>query len=560
MAAVVPESTSARALEGRARSTDRPFSIGIAPAILGIAALIVALDNRAFWSAVLKATAADEHRIGILLSLGSVLAGTLVILLTLAVGRWTLKIVGAVLLVSAAVCAYFMTEYGIVIDDSMIRNIFETETREAAPLLGSAFVMHVALVGVAPALLLLAAPLRSISLPRELSLRVGVVVATAVIAVGIVYANYGAVSFFVRDHHPLRLLANPIYPINSLARYLAREDDRPPPVREQVPASVPAAYAARRKPTLVVFVAGETARSDRFSYNGYARDTNRYTRPFGVVNFAHVTSCGTSTSDSVPCMLSGLGKAHFTHAAAAERESLLGTLERLGTAVNWRDNSTGCKDVCSPAQFEELAARTDADVCDATGCFDEILLKGLDRLVADTTRNHFIVMHQRGSHGPAYHSDTPRSAKIFLPECDLPNLRNCSIESINNAYDNTILYSDYFIARVIDFLAARSGEYDVAMLYVSDHGESLGEHGLYLHGLPYKIAPPEQTRVPMLFWASPGFYASNGIEPACASDHADRELSHDWIYHTLLPLLGIDTPSYRADLDVFAVCRGDARS
>jgi lipid A ethanolaminephosphotransferase len=509
---------------------------------------------------LLEATAADEHRAGILLTLGSVLAGTLVVLLALAIGRWTLKIVGAALLIGAAICSYFMTEYGVVIDVSMIRNIFETETREAAPLLGIAFFVHVGALGVAPAALLLAAPLRAIPFLRELLVRAGIIAAAVAAMAGVLYVNYGAVSFFAREHHPLRLLLNPIYPINAVARYVTRDDDRPPPVRTPLAASVAGAYAVRSKPTLFVFVAGETARSDRFAYNGYARDTNRYTRPLGVVNFGRVTSCGTSTSDSVPCMFSGLGRANFTHAAAAQRESLLGTLDRLGAAVHWRDNSTGCKDVCSPAQFEELAGRTDSDVCDATGCFDEILLKGLDSLVADTTRDHFVVLHERGSHGPAYHTDTPRSTKVFFPECDLPNLRNCSVDSINNAYDNTILYSDYFLARVIDFLERRSDQYEVAMLYVSDHGESLGEHGLYLHGLPYTIAPPEQTRVPMLFWASAGFYAANGIDAGCARKNANRELSHDWIYHTLLPLLGVDAPSYRPDLDVFAICRGRERS
>jgi lipid A ethanolaminephosphotransferase len=558
MAAVVPELASARRVEGPALTSESAFSIGVVPVILCVVAFIVALDNGAFWSALLRATAADEHRAGIVLSLAAVLAGLLVILLALAVGRWTLKIAGAALLLSAAICGYFMTQYGIVIDDAMIRNIFETQAREAAPLLAPAFFVHVIPFGVVPALLLLVTPLRRNALRRDILVRAGIAAATALVMAGVVYGNYGAVSFFVREHHPLRLLANPIYPMSSLARYLTREEDRPPPERERVAARVPADRAARPKPTLVVFVAGETARYDRFSYNGYERDTNRYTRPLGVVNFGPVTSCGTSTADSVPCMFSGLGRAHFTHAAAAERESLLGTLGRLGVAVNWRDNSTGCKDVCDPAQFEELGGRTDPDVCDATGCFDEILLKGLDSLVADASRDHFIVMHQRGSHGPAYHTDTPGWAKVYMPECDLANLRNCTIDSINNAYDNTILYSDYFIARVIDFLEARSGQYEVAMLYVSDHGESLGEHGLYLHGLPYNIAPLEQTRVPMLFWASPGFYAANGIDVACVRARAGREISHDWIYHTLLPLLGVESPAYRADLDVFASCRGVA--
>ena len=193
---------------------------------------------------------------------------------------------------------------------------------------------------------------------------------------------------------------------------------------------------------------------------------------------------------------------------AARYESVLGTLARLGVDVAWRDNSTGCKDVCRAEDFEQFATRTDADFCDNTGCFDEILLKNLDALLAGPARDHIIVLHQRGSHGPAYHTDTPAWIKQFVPECDLPNLRNCERAEVNNAYDNTILYTDYFLSRVIAALEAKSSAFDTAMLYVSDHGESLGENGLYLHGFPYALAPPEQTRVPMLFWASPGFYAN----------------------------------------------------
>jgi lipid A ethanolaminephosphotransferase len=234
-------------------------------------------------------------------------------------------------------------------------------------------------------------------------------------------------------------------------------------------------------------------------------------------------------------------------------------LARLGVDVAWRDNSTGCKDVCEPADFEQLATRTDADLCDRTGCFDEILLTDLDALLTEPKRDHIIVLHQRGSHGPAYHTDTPAWIKEFSPECDLPNLRNCDRAAVNNAYDNTILYTDYFLSRVIAALEKRSTAFDTAMFYVSDHGESLGENGLYLHGFPYALAPQEQTRVPMLFWASPGFYDNRaGIEPNCLRTTASRSTSHDAVFHTLLPLFGVVSTAYRTELDLFGECRRTA--
>jgi len=291
--------------------------------------------------------------------------------------------------------------------------------------------------------------------------------------------------------------------------------------------------------------------------NGYERDTNRYTRPLGVVNFPHVVSCGTSTADSVPCLFSGLGQAGFTHAAAAHQEPLFAALQRLGVSAFWRDNSTGCKDVCDEQHFEERANWTHPDLCDSTGCFDEILLEDFDDLLADRSRDHLIVLHQRGSHGPAYHTDVPRWAKEYQPECNLPNLRNCDRAAINNSYDNTILYTDYFLSRVIAELEKRSADFDTAMLYVSDHGESLGENGLYLHGLPYSMAPREQTQVPMLLWASPDFYSYRAqVDSACVRRAAQQPTTHDAIFHTLLPLFGVDSPQYDPRLDLLHECRG----
>ena len=238
-------------------------------------------------------------------------------------------------------------------------------------------------------------------------------------------------------------------------------------------------------------------------------------------------------------------------------ENLFGVLARLGVNVAWLDNSTGCKKICDPAHFEEFAGREDPDLCDSTGCFDEILLDGLARAVGDARRDQFIVMHQRGSHGPAYYTDVPAWAKVFQPECDLPNLRNCGRDAIDNSYDNTILYTDFFLARVIEFLAARTGDFATAMIYVSDHGESLGENGLYLHGFPYAIAPREQTHVPMLLWTDGAFGARHGVDGECVPTADNAPLSHDYVFHTVLAIFGVESSAYRPDLDLFAGCRRD---
>ncbi|MGD2167436.1 MAG: phosphoethanolamine--lipid A transferase, partial [Gammaproteobacteria bacterium] len=526
-------------------------------AILGVALFIAAFDNNAFFAGVYQATKTDEHQLAILVSMFLLVMTTLVLILSLVPGRRVFKTIAAGLLVSAAAVGYFMSYYGVVIDPSMIRNVMETDVREASPLLTSDFLLHVAAFGLVPAGLVSLWPLRSSGWRRALCARTVAVVGSVLLLSGSLYANFGPVSFFAHQNHALRMQINPFYPLFALYAYGTRADDAPPPVREPLPAERIAGGSSHSKPTLFVFVMGETARADRFSLNGYARDTNRYTRDYDIVNFPHVTSCGTSTADSVPCIFSRFSHDDFSHAKFAKHESLFQTLERLGIEVAWRDNSTGCKRICDEENFEELAGAGDPVFCHNDVCVDEILLDGFSGLVADDPKDRFIVLHQRGSHGPAYYTDTPQFAKAWLPECNSPGIRNCDSASINNAYDNTMLYTDYFLARLIEALKGQSDRYQTAMFYVSDHGESLGEKGLYLHGLPYALAPAEQTHVPMLFWASDDFYADHSIDERCMQRVAAAPITHDVVFHSILPLFDIVSPTEDHKLDIFAECRSE---
>jgi lipid A ethanolaminephosphotransferase len=525
--------------------------------IVAVTLFIIAVDNDSFWTAAWRATSHDEHRTAILFSLFTIVFVPLTTVLALIPGTTLLRAAAIALLVVAASCNFFMTEYGVVIDQSMIRNAAETTVLEATPLLSPAFFWHVALHGAVPGVVVAAIPLGTPRWQGAFVARLGLIGFSFVLASATLYANYAAMSFFGRENDGLRLRINPAYPLYAAATFELEASAVAARARLPLDVRLGGAAAAER-PLLLVLVVGETARADRFSLNGYHRDTNRYTRAHDVVNFPSVVSCGTSTAESVPCMFSGLGKTGFSHDAAAARESIFGALQRLGVSTFWRDNSTGCKGVCDGEHFEERATWTDAEWCDSTGCFDELLLKDFDTLVADRSRDHLIVLHQRGSHGPAYHTDVPAQMKEFFPECDLPNLRNCDRAAINNAYDNTILYTDYFLSRVIDELKQHNDAFDTAMLYVSDHGESLGENGLYLHGFPYAMAPREQIEVPMLLWGSPTFYAHRAhVDPQCLRRSAEYDTSHDAIFHTLLPLFGVESPLYIGRLDLFAPCRGE---
>jgi lipid A ethanolaminephosphotransferase len=522
--------------------------------IVAVALFIVGVDNNAFWHSAWRATLNDGHRLALLWSLFALLFFTLTTPLSLAIGTKFLRATAVVLLLVGASCGYFMVQYGVVIDEAMIRNAVETTMLEATPLLGAAYFWHVALYGILPVIVVLFAPLKPLRWHTDVAVRAATAAVGVVGLLATLYVNYGVVSFFGRDNDDLRLQINPLYPLYAAVQFALRSDDKPPPLRQPLDARVSGTSFV--KPALVVLVMGETARADRFSLNGYERDTNRYTRTRDIVNFPHVVTCGTSTAESVPCIFSGLGRTRFSHAAAAARETVFGTLQRLGVSTFWRDNSTGCKDVCDPGHFEQRANWTDSELCDSTGCFDEVLLRDFDALIRDPSRDHFIVLHQRGSHGPAYYTDAPQWAKRFFPECDLVSLRNCDRAAINNSYDNTILYTDYFLSRVIDELEKHSSQFATAMLYVSDHGESLGENGLYLHGFPYAMAPREQLQVPMVLWASPDFLRERAQADAqCLRRSAQRATNHDAIFHTLLPIFGLQSSLYDEGLDLLAACR-----
>ena len=305
-----------------------------------------------------------------------------------------------------------------------------------------------------------------------------------------------------------------------------------------------------------MLVVGETARSQNFSLNGYARQTNPELAKRGVISFPDAVACGTSTEVSLPCMFSVFGRARYDEEKIQTHESVLHVLARAGVQVLWRDNQSGCKGICDGLPTEQLDHSKDPALCQGDQCFDEILLKGMDQVLRDKQGNLLVVMHQLGSHGPAYFKRYPAAFKQFTPACESDDLRLCKPEEIVNAYDNSLLYTDFFLGRVIDFLEQAQKTHDTAMLYVSDHGESLGEGGLYLHGMPYPIAPDVQTRVPFVLWMSQAFRTGFGVDEQCLRGRAKpQQASHDQLFHSLLGIFGVQTRAYEARLDLFAPCR-----
>lgn len=465
----------------------------------------------------------------------------------------------ALVLVLAASASYFVDVYGVLIDKVMIRNVLETNATESLELFTGRMLLQVGALGILPAVFLLIMPVTLKSWRGELRDR-GIALLVTLLGVGVI------AGFFYQDHASLlrnhRELRHMLVPVNFIAGLGSHVGDK---LKPTIPYTRVGEDAKRvvgspsQKPMLVVFVLGETARAANFSLGGYPRPTNpALSRIKDLIYFPDVASCGTSTAISVPCLFSDMGRSGFDAEEAKARDNLIDIALRAGLDVQWYGNNTDCKGVCRSVPERRVDRTQHPEACiEDRPCLDGALFDDFFRSLSDIQRDRFTVIHTLGSHGPGYHLRYPAEFEQFKPACREVDFAKCSVAEVVNAYDNTLLYNDYLLAKTINQLNAISDRVDVALLYVSDHGESLGENGLFLHALPYAIAPQTQTRVPMIFWASPGFKQRLAVEPSCAREQSREPVTHDHIFHTLLDLLGIQSAVKRRELAIFADCRAN---
>lgn len=527
--------------------------------LLVLAAYVALVLNQPFWRKLYKVVApenfADWYFIGAL-ALAVVLSVYLIVLpFSL---KPVIKTICLVLLPVTAAAAYFMSEYGIVIDTNMIRNVLETDTRETGDLITRNLIVYVGLLGVVPAILFCLIPWTPRSFKNEAFAKLRFAAVALVVFAVAVFPIWGTFLSLFRQHTELKMTLTPFNYMSALPRYLKRE-------RGALASKVIAPYGtdahrgaeAHTRKSLFVVVVGETARWDHFALNGYAKPTNpELSKINDLINYPHAFSCGTDTAESVPCMFSGLGKSNFTNARAETQENLLDILKRAGIDVLWRENQAGCKGVCARIPTETLTGHKVPTFYPSSENFDDILVDGLDARIAKLDRDTVIVLHMMGSHGPAYWKRYPESYETFKPACKSAQFSHCELKDLINAYDNTIVYTDHVLARLIQVLGqAADHGVDAGMLYVSDHGESLGEHNMYLHGMPYAIAPEAQIHVPMVVWLSPSMRESTGIDQGCLQKRTSERVSHDNLFHSVLGVMDVKTKVYDPSLDLFAACR-----
>ncbi|RYX91214.1 MAG: phosphoethanolamine--lipid A transferase [Comamonadaceae bacterium] len=527
--------------------------------ILGVTLWITTLSNAALWGEFASLSLLGNPA-GWAFAVGSgvIIASALVLVFALFAWRWTLKPVLIMMLMASAFGTYFMLAYGIVIDQSMIVNVMQTDAHEAAALLSPRLALTLLALGVAPSVAVWRAPIRYGAWPARAvhNVLLAGLAAGMMVAAGV--ASFQPLSSTMRNHKQVRYLVNPlnaVYAVGYLAARPLRRDDS---VIQPIGEGASAVAAPGGRPPLLVLVVGETARSGNFGLNGYARNTTPELARENVNTFTNAWACGTSTAASLPCMFSHLGRTGFL-ARTHGYEGLLDVVQRSGMAVLWLDNQSGCKDTCARVPGVTSSEWKHPTLCDGGECLDGVMLEGLDARIAALpaerrARGVLLVMHQMGSHGPAYWQRSPAPYKRFLPECTSINLQDCSRASLVNAYDNSIAYTDHMLASTIRWLRTRENTFDTAMVYVSDHGESLGENNLYLHGLPYSVAPDVQKHVPWITWLSPGYERRTSVSTACLAASRDMKLSHDFYFHSVLGLLSIRTPLYRRALDAYAPC------
>nr|WP_258405160.1 phosphoethanolamine--lipid A transferase [Shewanella psychrotolerans] len=460
---------------------------------------------------------------------------------------------------TSAGALYAAVNFQTMFDSTMMESVFESNSSEILFYLNFRSVFYLFVFGILPCIFIAAVRIKPYRIWKHaLIARVGIVF-VAVVGIGLVtetcYKDYVSVG---RNNSYLSKMVNPAHIFNG-AKYLKKTYFETKLAYQTLGTDAKVAEVENGKPTLMVVVLGEAARAMNFTYNGYDRDTDPYTKNMNLIVFQNVSSCGSYTALSVPCMFSNMTRNSYSKPRAAAQDNVLNVLQHAGVDVMWIDNDGGDKGVAKNLTYIAIDPSLKNDDCNGSTCFDVAMLKDAKQFIDDGSHNKLLVLHTIGSHGPTYWQRYPDAQAPFQPACNRSDIENCNDKQIVNAYDNTLVYTDYVLSQVIDELKSVSNDYNVMMTYISDHGESLGEGGLYLHGTPYAIAPKEQTQVPWLMWMPEEYAQQKELSTQCLKEKAQKDtLSHDNLFHSLLGVYGVQTEVQDSELDITYSCRLDS--
>ncbi|QUG76115.1 phosphoethanolamine transferase EptA [Erwinia sp. E602] len=527
---------------------------------IALFALLISVGlNIAFYRQVLVAMPPDSLRnVLVFLTMPLVAFSVINIVVTLASLLWLDSLVIALFVLVSAPAQYFIINYGIIIDRSMIVNIIDTTASESFALLTTQLLLVLLFTCVLPLLLMVWLRVRKPAvLWKHLAGRLLSVLASVAVILLVAllfYKDYA--SLFRNDKELVKSLSPSNTIAATLSWYRHQQMQNQPLVRIGLDARQNPDRLNGAKKSLTILVVGETSRAADFSLSGYGRQTNPLLAQDGVSYFPNTASCGTATAVSLPCMFSGMPRVHYDDALAAHQEGLLDVVQRAGISVLWNENDGGCKGACDRVPHQDMTSLNLPGMCTDGECYDEVLFHGLEDYISQLQGNGVIVLHTIGSHGPTYFRRYPDAFRRFTPTCDTNQIQDCSQQQLVNTYDNTVLYVDYIVDKAIKLLQAHQQQFTTSLVYLSDHGESLGENGVYLHGMPYAIAPEAQKHVPLLVWLSPDYQQRFGVSAACLSKRAATQAaSQDNLFATVLGLTDTQTQLYQPADDLLTACR-----
>ncbi len=450
-------------------------------------------------------------------------ANAFVYYLIFSLSRYVGKFLLVLTFICNAIAVYFINTYNVIIDESMIGNVLNTNYDESSSYFSFKLVLYLLFLGILPSIYIIKVKLTSVPLKKFL-ITAGLGFAFILI---LAFANASNWLWIDKNSKTLGGLAMPwSYSVNTSLFYIHKHQKN----KQEI--LLPDATIKDTKKSVVVLVIGESARSQNFSLYGYGKNTNPLLSQTPNVFHFNATSCATYTTAGVKCILEHTNTDDLY-------EILPNYLFRNHVDVVWRTSNWGEP----PVHIKEYQKREQINPnCQGEACnYDEMLLTGLkERIQASTSNKVFIVLHTSTSHGPTYSQKYPAQFETFKPVCNSVELGNCSKEELINAYDNTIVYTDYILHKVIENLKELK-DYNSTMLFVSDHGESLGEKNLYMHGLPMRLAPKEQYDIPFIVWVSEG---SKQLKP-------NKTVSQNHVFHSVLHFLGIQSPVYDESLNIY---------
>ena len=475
--------------------------------------------------------------------------------------KWNAKIFASILLVVGGFTAYFVNSLGVVISPEQVQNMMQTDAREVRGLMSLRFVLWTVFMVICPLIFVALVRIKpEVFLPKATKKLINGIVSLLLVG-GLLFLFYVDYAAIFREHRDLKGMISPQNTIASTLSYYHKSAPKQnlPLIPYGEDAHLDQPVSTQHKPKLMVLVVGETARAESFSLNGYAKNTNPELSKLDIINFSNVSSCGTATAVSVPCMFSGMPRKDYDDQLASHREGLLDVAKRAGYKVTWIDNNSGCKGTCNRVEQYQIPQQLKDKWCAKDGdCYDEILVDSLKAYLAGIPATdqtpRLIVLHQMGSHGPAYYQRSTAAFQPFKPSCDSNAIQGCSSTELLNSYDNSIVYTDHVLSSLIQVLKTNTS-YQTGFWYLSDHGESTGEHGLYLHGSPYAIAPAQQTHIPMLMWFSPEWSQQNSAQIACLAKQKSQELSHDHLFPSLLGLLDVQSQTMDEQYNMLQQCQ-----